>query len=132
MLEDTRTPLMLSQRSSASTVLVGTQRPAHLSSMNCRPLAPPRTTRIRHLQADRRSLAYVMYTSGSTGQPKGVMIENRAIVRLVRNTNFCHFGPEEVFLQFAPVSFDASTLEIWGPLLNGGRLVLMPPRGRVA
>ena len=71
-------------------------------------------------------LAYVMYTSGSTGQPKGVMVENRSVVRLVRNTNFCKFGPEEVFLQFAPVSFDASTLEIWGPLLNGGTLVLMP------
>ena len=73
------------------------------------------------------SLAYVMYTSGSTGKPKGVMVENRAIVRLVRNTNYCHFGPEEVFLQFAPASFDASTLEIWGPLLNGGKLVVMPP-----
>ena len=72
-------------------------------------------------------LAYVMYTSGSTGEPKGVMVENRAVVRLVRNTNFCNFGPEEVFLQFAPVSFDASTIEIWGPLLNGGTLVLMPP-----
>ena len=72
------------------------------------------------------SLAYVMYTSGSTGKPKGVMVENRAIVRLVRNTNYCHFGPEEVFLQFAPASFDASTLEIWGPLLNGGKLVVVP------
>lgn len=73
------------------------------------------------------SVAYVMYTSGSTGRPKGVMIENRSIVRLVRDTNYCTFGPEEVFLQFAPASFDASTLEIWGPLLNGGSLVLMPP-----
>jgi len=73
-------------------------------------------------------LAYVMYTSGSTGRPKGVMVENRAVVRLVRNTNFCHFGPDEVFLLFAPVSFDASTLEIWGPLLTGGRLVVMPPQ----
>jgi aspartate racemase len=72
------------------------------------------------------SLAYVMYTSGSTGRPKGVMVENRAVVRLVRNTNFCDFGPQETFLQFAPLSFDASTLEIWGPLLNGGRLVIMP------
>ena len=78
-------------------------------------------------QAGPGTLAYVMYTSGSTGRPKGVMVEHRAIVRLVKNTNFCSFGPEEVFLQLAPISFDASTLEIWGPLLNGGRLVLMPP-----
>ncbi len=73
------------------------------------------------------NLAYVMYTSGSTGRPKGVMVENRAIVRLVRDTNYCLFGPDEVFLQFAPVSFDAATFEIWGALLNGSKLVLMPP-----
>lgn len=72
------------------------------------------------------NLAYVMYTSGSTGRPKGVMIEHRGIVRLVRGTNYCHFGPDETFLQFAPPSFDASTFEIWGALLNGGRLVLVP------
>lgn len=73
-----------------------------------------------------KSLAYVMYTSGSTGKPKGVMVENRAIVRLVRNTNYCHFGSGEVFLQSAPASFDASTFEIWGALLNGAKLVVAP------
>jgi aspartate racemase len=54
------------------------------------------------------------------------MVEHRGIVRLVRGTNYCHFGPDETFLQFAPPSFDASTFEIWGALLNGSRLVLMP------
>jgi amino acid adenylation domain-containing protein len=73
------------------------------------------------------NIAYVMHTSGSTGNPKGVVVENRAIVRLVRSTNYCSFGPQEVFLHFAPISFDASTFEIWGALLNGGRLVVMPP-----
>lgn len=87
-------------------------------SVNCNPLATVGPT----------SLAYVMHTSGSTGHPKGVLVENRAIVRLVRNTNYCHFGPDEVFLHFAPISFDASTFEIWGALLNGGRLVVMPPQ----
>ncbi|MBV9464063.1 MAG: amino acid adenylation domain-containing protein [Verrucomicrobiae bacterium] len=69
-------------------------------------------------------LAYVMYTSGSTGIPKGVCIPHRGIVRLVKNTNYLEFGPDDVFLQFAPAAFDASTFEIWGPLLNGGRIVL--------
>ena len=73
------------------------------------------------------SLAYVIYTSGSTGRPKGVMIEHRAIVRLVRDTNYCEFGPKTAFLMNAPMSFDASTFEIWGALLNGGRVVVMPP-----
>ncbi|HJR08149.1 MAG TPA: amino acid adenylation domain-containing protein [Pyrinomonadaceae bacterium] len=76
--------------------------------------------------SDPLSTAYVMYTSGSTGQPKGVCIPHRAVVRLVRETNYVELNPSEVFLQFAPISFDASTLEIWGSLLNGARLVLMP------
>jgi amino acid adenylation domain-containing protein len=73
------------------------------------------------------NLAYVTYTSGSTGRPKGVMIEHRSVVRLVKDTNYCAFGPTEVFLQLAPITFDASTFEIWGALLNGGRLIVMPP-----
>ncbi len=72
-------------------------------------------------------LAYVMYTSGSTGEPKGVAITHRGVVRLVKNTNYAHFGSDEVFLQLAALSFDASTLEIWGALLNGGRLAIAPP-----
>jgi len=73
------------------------------------------------------NLAYVMYTSGSTGRPKGVMVNHRAVVRLVENTNYIDLSEREVFLQFSPISFDASTLEIWGPLLNGGCLAMMPP-----
>jgi amino acid adenylation domain-containing protein len=72
------------------------------------------------------SLAYVMYTSGSTGTPKGVAVTHRNVARLVLGTGYARFGPDEVFLQLAPVSFDASTLEIWGPLLHGGRLALAP------
>ncbi|MFY0567266.1 non-ribosomal peptide synthase/polyketide synthase [Archangium lansingense] len=72
-------------------------------------------------------LAYVMFTSGSTGRPKGVCIPHRAVTRLVLANPFIHFGPEEVFLQLAPVAFDASTLELWGALLHGARLVLAPP-----
>ncbi|HUS37271.1 MAG TPA: amino acid adenylation domain-containing protein [Verrucomicrobiae bacterium] len=73
------------------------------------------------------SLAYMMYTSGSTGNPKGVTVPHRAIIRLVKSNDFASFSPDEVFLLFAPVSFDASTLEIWGPLLNGGTLAMYPP-----
>ncbi|MCG8313833.1 MAG: amino acid adenylation domain-containing protein, partial [Pseudomonadales bacterium] len=74
-----------------------------------------------------RSPAYVMYTSGSTGKPKGIEVVQRNVVRLVRNTNFMTLDEDVVFLQYAPISFDAATLEIWGPLLNGGKLVVCPP-----
>jgi amino acid adenylation domain-containing protein len=70
------------------------------------------------------ALAYVMYTSGSTGTPKGGAVTHRNVVRLVCGTDYADLGPEQVWLQSAPTSFDASTLEIWAPLLNGGRLVL--------
>ncbi|HYC70106.1 MAG TPA: amino acid adenylation domain-containing protein [Opitutaceae bacterium] len=73
------------------------------------------------------SLAYVSYTSGSTGRPKGVCIPHRAIVRLLVGTDYVRFGPEEVVLQFAPVAFDASTFEVWAPLLHGGRVAVCPP-----
>ncbi|HEY6186081.1 MAG TPA: amino acid adenylation domain-containing protein [Pyrinomonadaceae bacterium] len=72
------------------------------------------------------NLAYVMYTSGSTGTPKGVSVTHRSVVRLVKETDYADFTDEEVFLQLAPLSFDASTFEIWGSLLNGARLAIMP------
>ena len=70
--------------------------------------------------------AYVMYTSGSTGRPKGVVVPHRGIIRLVVDTDFVDLGADEVMLQMAPLAFDASTLEIWGALLNGGRLAILP------
>jgi amino acid adenylation domain-containing protein len=72
------------------------------------------------------SLAYVMYTSGSTGIPKSVGVTHRNVVRLVTVTNYVDISPSDVFLQLAPLGFDAATFEIWGALLNGAQLVLYP------
>ncbi|MGZ6550796.1 MAG: non-ribosomal peptide synthetase, partial [Tumebacillaceae bacterium] len=75
---------------------------------------------------DTETLAYVIFTSGSTGRPKGVCVPHRAVARLVKNTDYVRFTAEEVFLQFAPISFDASIFEIFGSLLNGAKLVVFP------
>ncbi|MEO0539238.1 MAG: amino acid adenylation domain-containing protein [Cyanobacteria bacterium P01_A01_bin.105] len=72
------------------------------------------------------SLAYILYTSGSTGQPKGVCTPHRGVTRLVTQPNYVTLDEKERLLQAAPLSFDASTFEIWGALLNGGQLVLLP------
>ncbi len=72
------------------------------------------------------SLAYVSFTSGSTGVPKGVAVPHRGVVRLVSDPSFASVGPGERLLHLAPVAFDASTLEIWGALLTGATVVVAP------
>src|SRR5204862_30288 len=74
-------------------------------------------------RATPENVAYVMYTSGSTGQPKGVAVPHRGVNRLVLNTNYISFGPTARVAQVSNISFDAATFEIWGALLNGGQLV---------
>jgi non-ribosomal peptide synthetase component F len=71
-----------------------------------------------------RRLAYVIYTSGSSGRPKGVMIDHGSVVRLVKDTNFIDWKEGDRLLPTGAVSFDITTFEIWGPLLNGIPLVL--------
>ena len=73
------------------------------------------------------SLAYVIYTSGSTGRPKGVMVEHRQVTRLFRATaDRFRFGPDDVWTLFHSPAFDFSVWEMWGALLHGGRLVVVP------
>ena len=72
------------------------------------------------------NLAYIMYTSGSTGATKGVMIEHEGIIRLVCDQDYIPFGPDLTYLYAAPLSFDVSTLEIFTPLLHGAKCVIVP------
>lgn len=124
MIEDTEVGILLTQErfldqlpATATTLCLDGADPG----LAGQPTANPQSG------AGADSLAYVMYTSGSTGKPKGVCVTHRNVTRLVQNTNFAVLDREQVFLQLAPISFDASTLEIWGALLNGARLVVAPP-----
>ena len=73
------------------------------------------------------SLAYISFTSGSTGVPKGVAVPHRGVVRLVTNPTFAPLGPGERVLHLSSVAFDLTTLEIWGALLTGAAVVVAPP-----
>ncbi|WP_367866698.1 amino acid adenylation domain-containing protein [Pedobacter sp. WC2423] len=77
------------------------------------------------LRADH--LCYIMYTSGSTGQPKGVLVEHGNVISLISGANYIKLNSHDALLSAGSPSFDATTFEYWGMWLNGGRLVLCPP-----
>ncbi|WP_241566832.1 non-ribosomal peptide synthetase [Hahella sp. KA22] len=78
------------------------------------------------LQLTSQHLAYVIYTSGSTGRPKGVLTPHQGVTRLVIGNSYAPLSNRTVMGQCATITFDAATFEVWGALLNGGRLVLYP------
>jgi amino acid adenylation domain-containing protein len=104
------------------TLVLRRDEPEPASGTAERPETDPR------VPATAEHLAYVIYTSGSTGAPKGVAVPYRAFARLVKGADYAELGPGEAHLQLSPLSFDASLIELWGALLNGGTLVL-PPSG---
>ena len=90
---------------------------ADMSDANPPPLATP------------DDLAYVIYTSGSTGAPKGVLVSHDNVVRLFRATQpWFEFDRRDVWTLFHSFAFDFSVWEIWGALVHGGRLVVVPSR----
>ena len=125
MLQDAQVPVLITERGLAKNLPLSTAEVIYVEELSA--TIELESTNNPETLTNADNLAYVMYTSGSTGQPKGVAVTHRNVVRLVRNTNYASFAADEVFLQSATISFDASTFEIWGSLLNGARLVLMPP-----
>ncbi len=116
MLDDARVTRAIAASTDAVAALPGKRRAILL--------ATTQDSSPRALARDGASLAYVMYTSGSTGTPKGVCIPDRAIIRLVRDVDYVTLDRDTRLLHAAPLGFDASTLEIWGALLNGGTVVV--------
>lgn len=126
-----RLSFMLSD-AGVSVALVGSARDAALlpASLRCLALDDVAATATAELSnattIDGDALAYVMYTSGSTGTPKGVEVTQRGVIRLVCGANYLNLDCTTRLLHAAPLGFDASTLEIWGALLNGGCVVVHP------
>ncbi|MFL5357547.1 amino acid adenylation domain-containing protein, partial [Archangium sp.] len=124
MLEDSRPRVLLTTRALAPRLSAASHLPrvfVEEVDLDGLPAAPPDSG------VCARNLAYVVFTSGSTGRPKGVAVEHRSLMRLLHAPRYAHLGPEETFLLIAPISFDASVLEVWGALAWGARLVVFPP-----
>lgn len=126
MLQDTASVVGITQ---SRLVKNGSQRNVRFICLD-RDIVQSRTQEAANLQLyiSPENLAYVMYTSGSTGRPKGVCIKHGGVIRLVVGQSYFSSGPGKRFLQSAPLTFDASTFEIWAALLHGAELVLYPER----
>ncbi|MEJ8846715.1 amino acid adenylation domain-containing protein [Variovorax rhizosphaerae] len=120
MLGDAGVKVLVSEHTQAAAVPAGLVTlwldDAQSDAATLAPLQP--------VAVDGDARAYVMYTSGSTGVPKGIEICHRSILRLVVDAKYVDLRADEPMLHAAPLGFDASTLEIWGPLLNGGCCVV--------
>ncbi|WP_172844398.1 non-ribosomal peptide synthetase [Tumebacillus algifaecis] len=101
------------------------QLPQTLDCLHVDELKQSSSAEVTEAAHQAESQAYLMYTSGSSGQPKGCKITHRNILRLVFGPDFIDFGPHQVILQTGSPAFDASTFEVWGALLHGGKLVLV-------
>nr|APD71848.1 non-ribosomal peptide synthetase 1 [Streptomyces sp.] len=100
--------------------------PAVESALAGRPASAP-TNADRSAPLTPSTPAYVIYTSGSTGRPKGVVVPHANVVRLFDSTrHWFDFDGDDVWTMFHSYAFDFSVWEVWGPLLHGGKLVVVP------
>src|SRR6185369_4061520 len=122
ILEDTAAPVLLTQQSLASVL------PPHNARVVCLDEQQEKIdTEPLPANVSPDNLAYIIYTSGSTGKPKGVMVTHRNVVRLFDATQDSFaFGANDVWTLFHSYAFDFSVWEMWGALLYGGRLVIVP------
>lgn len=124
IIQDAELETIITSRSDAANILeISRGTRLHLIYLDdCDAIPTVRYPEKEAVASAASDLAYLMYTSGSTGKPKGVMIDHRSIVRLVKNVDYFPFSPDMNLLYTGSPVFDASTFEIWGTLLNGGRL----------
>ena len=125
ILQDARVPVLLTESGQLEKL------PPHSASVVCldrdRARIDAASTARPRAGATPRSLAYVIYTSGSTGKPKGVLVEHGSVVRLFDATAaWFGFDERDVWTLFHSSAFDFSVWELWGALLHGGRLVVVP------
>lgn len=121
MLRDVAAATVICRREHATLVADAGATMLHMDRLPPHADMPPgRTTDAAVASCD---AACVMYTSGSTGRPKGIVVPQRAVVRLVRNTDYVAISSADRIGHLSNVAFDAATFEIWGALLNGACIV---------
>ena len=126
MLEDAQAPLLLTQRKLTSRIPSTQAKVLYVDDVLARPVLAEEEMNLPPM-AGADHLAYVIYTSGTTGKPKGSLIPHRNVVRLFSGTEHWYgFNEHDVWTLFHSTAFDFSVWEIWGALLYGGRVVIVP------
>ncbi|MDO3410500.1 amino acid adenylation domain-containing protein [Saccharibacillus sp. CPCC 101409] len=123
MLADSGAELLLTETDKASDLTPGVARLSPEAFVRESYDPAFRYPRIAHVEAAPEDPAYVMYTSGSTGAPKGIVVSHRSVLKAVLNTNYIRISPEDRVLQLSNYAFDGSVFDIFGSLLNGAALV---------
>ncbi|WYL99225.1 MAG: amino acid adenylation domain-containing protein [Gloeotrichia echinulata CP02] len=126
MLEDAQTPILLTQTHVYDKLPIHNQTVVNLDS-DWEKIAQQREDNL-HSEVNPENLAYIIYTSGSTGTPKGTEVPHRSLIGFMFGVDYIHLDAEQIWLQHSSISWDALTLELWTPLLYGGRCVLYPEK----
>ncbi|MFI6230433.1 amino acid adenylation domain-containing protein, partial [Micromonospora echinospora] len=121
---DSTSPVLLVDAALRDHELVAGERATGRQVLTCEPDPSVEVTELPDVHPDQ--LCYVMYTSGSTGEPKGIQITHQGVVDLVRDPSWAMHTDDRTLFH-SPHAFDASTWELWGPLLAGGQVVVAPP-----
>ncbi|HEU0149444.1 MAG TPA: amino acid adenylation domain-containing protein, partial [Bradyrhizobium sp.] len=125
MLSDAKAPVLLIQAALSERLPAGDARVVRLDADWPEIAREPETAPVQSCAP--QNLAYVIYTSGSTGRPKGTLMTHDCVTRLFAATDaWFEFGPRDVWTLFHSLAFDFSVWELWGALLRGGRLVVVP------
>jgi amino acid adenylation domain-containing protein len=127
IVADTGARMVITAAGGARGLADGLDAGVQLHEMHLDEPAPPGAESLEPLVLSSEALAYIVYTSGSTGEPKGVCVPHRAIVRLAVDTDYVQLTPEDKVVQASNTSFDATTFEVWGALLSGACLVITDP-----
>jgi len=123
MLADCDARVVLTNATLARTTVL----PGQMTLLDCSRLISEGSSCAASLpEGDSLSPAYVMFTSGSTGTPKGVVVPQHAVTRLVFNNGYAEIRDSDCIVHHSNPSFDASTIEIWGALLTGARILIVP------
>lgn len=126
MVEDVQTPILLTQTHLQDRLPGNLTQPAVIDLDSDWDMIAQHKKENLPTQVNPENLAFVIYTSGSTGTPKGTEIPHRSLIGLMFGVDEIHFNAEQISLQHSSMSWDALALELWPPLVYGGRCVLYP------